>query len=230
MIYVDDLFKVHRDLWCHMATDGDLRELHLMARKLGLRAEWFQDKNRRHPHYDLKPRLRAAAIRLGAQPVSSVELVQKCFPLLPQQLAAGTVVAISAQPQKPAALAVAESDPEPGDQAYSTMLGMFEEDCYDEELEEHTCEPEFRCREWHEALVWDIQPATPGLYKVEILYHLLYNLDQDIENGIEDLADEVWRRALTLEEINAQRRERCDYCCGVGEVDGSPCAGCPPWE
>jgi len=48
--------------WCHMFTDeADCAELHRMARKIGLRREWFQGD-----HYDLTPGRRARAVELGA--------------------------------------------------------------------------------------------------------------------------------------------------------------------
>ena len=40
--------------WCHMATDGELDELHAFAARLGLRRRWFQ-----RDHYDLPPHGRA---------------------------------------------------------------------------------------------------------------------------------------------------------------------------
>ncbi len=83
MIYVDsirhypDCGLPYKD-WCHMATDGDLSELHAMARQLGLRRAWFQDKPGT-PHYDLTPRKRAQALGLGAQAVDTIELARRCF-------------------------------------------------------------------------------------------------------------------------------------------------------
>jgi hypothetical protein len=56
--------------WCHMATDGELDELHAFAARLGLRRAWFQ-----HDHYDLPPHGRAAAVALGAEEVSTSELL-----------------------------------------------------------------------------------------------------------------------------------------------------------
>ena len=68
MVYVDVL----RDWgWrlgpsCHMFTDSvDLTELHDMARRIGLRRAWFQDRPTA-PHYDLTASRRAAAVALGA--------------------------------------------------------------------------------------------------------------------------------------------------------------------
>jgi predicted kinase len=56
--------------WCHMATDGELEELHAFAARLGLRRAWFQ-----RDHYDLPPHGRAAAVALGAEEVSTGELL-----------------------------------------------------------------------------------------------------------------------------------------------------------
>jgi predicted kinase len=58
--------------WCHMATDGELEELHAFAARLGLRRGWFQ-----HDHYDLPPHGRAAAVALGAEEVSTGELLSR---------------------------------------------------------------------------------------------------------------------------------------------------------
>jgi len=83
MIYVDSI-QHYPDCglpykhWCHMATDGDLSELHAMARRLGLKQSWFQDKPVT-PHYDLTPTKRALAIKFGAQAVSTIELARRCF-------------------------------------------------------------------------------------------------------------------------------------------------------
>jgi predicted kinase len=58
--------------WCHMATDGSFDELHAFAERLGLRRAWFQ-----RDHYDLPPRGRAAAVALGAEEVSTGELLRR---------------------------------------------------------------------------------------------------------------------------------------------------------
>lgn len=60
--------------WSHMWADT-LDELHAMAEAVGMRREWFQDK--RFPHYDLVPRRREHAVRLGAVEVSSRELLRR---------------------------------------------------------------------------------------------------------------------------------------------------------
>jgi Protein of unknown function (DUF4031) len=84
MIYVDAIqhypqCQLRYKDWCHMATDASLEELHQMAARLGLRRTWFQNKPT-HPHYDLTPGKRAQAIRLGAQAVSTPELLRRCYP------------------------------------------------------------------------------------------------------------------------------------------------------
>jgi hypothetical protein len=50
--------------WCHLTADTP-DELHAMADQLGLKRRWFQP-HPRHPHYDLTPPKRAAAVSLGA--------------------------------------------------------------------------------------------------------------------------------------------------------------------
>ena len=78
MIYVDPLQKTLTIVrWCHMMTDGDTSELHEFAKRIGMKRHWFQD-HPLHPHYDLTAGMRAKAIRAGAIPVSSVELVNRC--------------------------------------------------------------------------------------------------------------------------------------------------------
>ena len=84
-IYVDPAVRPYRRmLMCHMMTDGDIQELHDMAARLGLSRTWFQNKTG-HPHYDICKSKRAEAIRLGARPVSSIELVRRCSTFLREQ-------------------------------------------------------------------------------------------------------------------------------------------------
>jgi hypothetical protein len=56
--------------WCHMAVDGEFEELHAFAAALGIPRSRFQGD-----HYDLPPWLRARAVALGAQEVSTGELL-----------------------------------------------------------------------------------------------------------------------------------------------------------
>lgn len=77
-VYVDELFKWesansqaffvgqrHGHQWCHMWADTT-EELHVMAKRIGLRREWFQDKPG-FPHYDLTPPRRQEALMCGAE-------------------------------------------------------------------------------------------------------------------------------------------------------------------
>lgn len=53
-------------LWSHMwASDGDLEELHTMAKRIGLKREWFQDRPK-FPHYDLTGAMPQRALAAGA--------------------------------------------------------------------------------------------------------------------------------------------------------------------
>lgn len=85
-IYVDSLFEwpaFGYRWWFHMTTDqDDLTELHTMAQKIGIARRHFQAKPH-FPHYDgtgrtyeLAEQRRQNAIALGAQEVSTVELVE----------------------------------------------------------------------------------------------------------------------------------------------------------
>lgn len=57
----------------HLCCDGgDLEALHAFAARIGLRRAWFQEKDWRHPHYDvLSPRIIAKARRAGARMIST---------------------------------------------------------------------------------------------------------------------------------------------------------------
>ncbi len=81
-ICVDELFtaaKVKRaaqrygNIWCHLFTDDEnLEELHRFAERLGLKRSYFQP-HRTLPHYDLIPKKRALAIKLGAKALTPEE-------------------------------------------------------------------------------------------------------------------------------------------------------------
>lgn len=77
VVYVDRLFQaVSRDpqacrvgkrnghLWCHLWSE-DVEALHRLARKIGLKRAWFQDRPG-FPHYDLTPGRRLLALQHGA--------------------------------------------------------------------------------------------------------------------------------------------------------------------
>ena len=56
--------------WCHMAVDGSFEELHTFAAQLGIPRSRFQGD-----HYDLTPWIRARAAALGAEQVTTGELL-----------------------------------------------------------------------------------------------------------------------------------------------------------
>lgn len=80
-VYVDPLLdhgwilRGHQVRSCHLFSDElDLQELHELARRIGCRPEWFQDKAL--PHYDLTLVRRQEAIGAGAVPVTRREAVE----------------------------------------------------------------------------------------------------------------------------------------------------------
>ena len=60
----------HGRVWCHLVSDRSLAELHAFAFQLGIPERGFDGD-----HYDLPDELRAAALALGALPVTSRELM-----------------------------------------------------------------------------------------------------------------------------------------------------------
>lgn len=61
---------------CHMFADT-VEELHVFARRIGLRREWFQPDNERLPHYDLHRNRRSLAVAHGAVQVTRRELAER---------------------------------------------------------------------------------------------------------------------------------------------------------
>jgi hypothetical protein len=59
-------------LWSHLASDVSLAELHAFAEALGVPRRAFE-----RDHYDVPSTRYAPALALGAQPVSSRELVER---------------------------------------------------------------------------------------------------------------------------------------------------------
>ena len=55
--------------WCHLVSDESFDELHAFAARLGIPRHRFQGD-----HYDLPAHLRARAVALGAQEVSTRDL------------------------------------------------------------------------------------------------------------------------------------------------------------
>src|SRR3954451_14158230 len=58
--------------WCHLVSHADFSELHAFAARLGIPRRRFQGD-----HYDLPPHLRTRAVELGAQEVSTRELLER---------------------------------------------------------------------------------------------------------------------------------------------------------
>ncbi len=83
MILVDDrpTRGVRGRDWYHMATDnlttGGLEELHAMADALGLRRQWLHH-HPGLPHYDIPRTEKVTALELGAQEVTTRELILRC--------------------------------------------------------------------------------------------------------------------------------------------------------
>ncbi len=57
--------------WCHL-FGSSVDDLHLFAKGIGLRKQYFQDKPG-FPHYDLTPHKRNLAIIRGAKPISLIK-------------------------------------------------------------------------------------------------------------------------------------------------------------
>lgn len=78
-VYVDSTFDYgfKRKRYCHMMTDGDISELHIFAKKIGLKRCWFQ-AHKSHPHYDLTENMLHKAIEHGATLVRPKELLRRC--------------------------------------------------------------------------------------------------------------------------------------------------------
>lgn len=62
---------------CHMATDGNLEELHQFANSIGLKREWFQGEAS-IPHYDLTPNKRWLAVKQGAVELAWRDFLVRC--------------------------------------------------------------------------------------------------------------------------------------------------------
>lgn len=58
--------------WAHLVSDVSYEELHDFAARLGIPRDGFQGD-----HYDVLSEARARAVLLGAEPVSSRELVRR---------------------------------------------------------------------------------------------------------------------------------------------------------
>ncbi|MFI6480368.1 DUF4031 domain-containing protein [Nonomuraea sp. NPDC050663] len=59
-------------MWSHLVSDSSLDELHDFAALLGVPVRAFD-----HDHYDVPSTVHARAVELGAEPVSSQELLKR---------------------------------------------------------------------------------------------------------------------------------------------------------
>ncbi|MFJ4711527.1 DUF4031 domain-containing protein [Streptomyces sp. NPDC088785] len=72
-LYIDPpTWPGHGRLWSHLVSDETFDELHLFARGLGVPERAFE-----RDHYDLPAHRYADAVRAGAVPVGSKELVRR---------------------------------------------------------------------------------------------------------------------------------------------------------
>jgi hypothetical protein len=62
----------HGRLWSHLASDASYDELHEFARDLGIPERGFD-----HDHYDVPAEWYDRVVALGAEPVTSRELVRR---------------------------------------------------------------------------------------------------------------------------------------------------------
>ena len=75
-VYVDEAIHPYgRMLMCHMVADSR-EELFAMADAIGVARKWLQKKDQWHEHFDISKGKRAEAIKRGAIPITSRELVR----------------------------------------------------------------------------------------------------------------------------------------------------------
>jgi hypothetical protein len=73
VVLVDDaVWPFRGQLWAHLVSDQSYSELHQFADRLAIPRRAFQGD-----HYDVPASVREQAILLGAEPVSSRELVRR---------------------------------------------------------------------------------------------------------------------------------------------------------
>lgn len=75
-VFVDNMYRRWgRGIWCHLWSP-DERMLHGMAKRIGLRREWFQDKRADFKHYDVTKERRARAVAAGAIEITMQDMVR----------------------------------------------------------------------------------------------------------------------------------------------------------
>ncbi len=81
-IYVDDMFDGQgkgwrKGFWCHMWSDSGDEELLSFAAELDLAPRYFQTKNPRFHHFDLRVSKRELALQKGATPLPLRDWIQQ---------------------------------------------------------------------------------------------------------------------------------------------------------
>ena len=84
-VFVDDMklrAKVGNldTVWSHLGADS-LEEMHEFAQRLGLKRSWFQISSSGIPHYDITQSMRAKAVKMGAEEVTTTEGFRRLKPL-----------------------------------------------------------------------------------------------------------------------------------------------------
>ena len=71
------------DYFGHMVATENEMELHIFARKLGLKRQWFQQpskNSKRHSHYDLTTtKKKNQALLFGAKQVPTIDIITKAW-------------------------------------------------------------------------------------------------------------------------------------------------------
>jgi hypothetical protein len=88
-VYVDNMqIEWRGKKWCHLVADS-IDELHVFAKNLGLRQEWFQ-YSASYPHYDVTVAIRQKALKLGATEGTKRKIIE-CARLLKIELQASNL-------------------------------------------------------------------------------------------------------------------------------------------
>jgi hypothetical protein len=82
-VYVDDMHLQAtvgrlRGRWSHLTADTEA-ELRDFGAKIGMRPEWLQHPGTYQFHFDVMDSKRERAITLGAIPITTWELAEKCM-------------------------------------------------------------------------------------------------------------------------------------------------------
>ena len=82
-VYVDDMQAEYRGMkMCHMSADTHI-ELLAMADAIGVERKWIQHHGTYREHFDICATKRKLAVKLGAEQITSRELVRRNMAKLP---------------------------------------------------------------------------------------------------------------------------------------------------